>query len=196
MNCFQQEVLNTYGAIIWIEPPNVFVSNKIEKYLVKSKKNGILTWPRSEPVSQLTHPSMFSYFSTKPSEFHFVHMLDTTQFILYNNQKVHKNLMLTWVKCALSEECIAPRGSKFSGCDYTRRPTFLYSGCHKYEMSAFSIITNMLYNFDLSKMTMRVEMNSLNRSNQTQLMSNVSVSSWDQFEDSFMTVLTEKPQEN
>ncbi len=63
-------------------------------------------------------------------------------------------IKLIKVKCALKEECIAPRGSKFNGCDYTRRPTFLYSGCHRYEMSAFSIIASMLFDFDQKKYTM------------------------------------------
>ena len=84
-----------------IEPPNVFISNKIEKFLNKSKQIGMLAWPNSEPVSQMTHPSMFKYFQTKPQDFYFVHILDTTQFIIYNNQKIHQNLMLPWVKCAL-----------------------------------------------------------------------------------------------
>ncbi len=86
---------------IRIEPPNVFVSNKIEKFLNKSKQIGLLAWPNSEPVSQMTHPSMFKYFQTKPQDFYFVHILDTTQFIIYNNQQIHQNLMLPWVKCAL-----------------------------------------------------------------------------------------------
>lgn len=150
-----QEVLNEYGALIWIETPNVFVSNNIEKYLNKSKKNGILTWPKNMPITQMSHPSMFKYFNKKPADFNFIHMLDTTQLILFNNQKVHQKLMLPWVKCALKEECIAPKGSKFNGCDFTRRPTFLYSGCHRYEMSAFSIITSQLYNFDQAKYTMQ-----------------------------------------
>jgi hypothetical protein len=149
-----QEVLNTYGAIIWIEPPNIFIHNKIDKYLNKSKQYGILAWPNREPVSQLTHPNMFKYFQTKSNEFYFVHMLDTTQFIIFNNQNIHNNLMLPWVKCALKEECIAPRGSKYYGCDFKRKPKFLYSGCHRYEKSAFSILTSLLYDFDQTKFTM------------------------------------------
>ena len=101
----------------------------------------------------MTHPSMFKYFRAKLSDFYFVHMLDTSQFILYNNKEIHTNLMLPWVKCALKEECISPPGSKFYGCDFTRRPAFLYSSCHRYEMSAFSIITALLFDYDQTKYT-------------------------------------------
>ena len=113
-----------------------------------------MAWPKSEPITQMTHPLMFQYFKLKLADFYFVHMLDTTQFILFNNKEVHANLMLPWVKCALKEDCIAPRGSKFHGCDFSRRPAFLYSGCHRYEMSAFSIITALMFNFDQTKYTL------------------------------------------
>lgn len=137
----------------------MFTSNKIDEYLAKSKQNGILVWPLSQPVTQMTHPSMFRYFQTKQSDFYFVHILDTSKFILYNNKQIHLNLMYKWVKCALKKDCIAPLGSKYNGCDYTRRPTFAYSGCHRYEMSSFSILTALLYNFDQSKYTLEENKN-------------------------------------
>ena len=89
-----QEVLNEYGALIWIEPPNVFISNKIDKFLNQSKTNGVLTWSLKQPVSQITHPSMFKYFDSKAEDFYFVHTLDTTQLILYNSKQIHELLML------------------------------------------------------------------------------------------------------
>jgi hypothetical protein len=61
--------------------------------------------------------------------------------------------MLPWVKCALKEDCISPPGAQLNGCDFTRRPEFLYSGCHRYESSSFSIITALLFNFDSTKYT-------------------------------------------
>jgi hypothetical protein len=127
--------------------------------LNKSKLNGILAWPSSEPITQMTHPSMFKYFKAAISDFYFVHMLDTRQLILYNNRDIHTKLMLPLVKCALKESCVAPLGSKYHGCDFSRRPTFLYSSCHRYEMSAFSIIAAMMFDFDESKYTMSTAKN-------------------------------------
>jgi hypothetical protein len=96
---------------------------------------------------------MLKYFSLKQSDFYFVHMLDTTQMFITNLKQIHKGLMFPWVKCSLKESCISPLGAQFSGCDFNRRPEFLYSGCHRYESSSFSIITSLLFNFDLSKYT-------------------------------------------
>ena len=139
--------------MIWIEPPNIFVSNEIDNYLTHAKSKGILTWALNQPVSQLTHPSMFKYFNLNANKFYFVHLLDTSKFIIYNNERIHLNLMLPWVKCVLNKDCIAPLGSKFNGCDLNRKPAFLYSGCHRYEMSAFSIITARLFNFNQTQYT-------------------------------------------
>jgi hypothetical protein len=151
-----QEVLNEYGAVVWIETPNVFTSNKLDTFLSHARSSGVLTWSLKQPVSQITHPSMFKYFDSQAQDFFFVHTLDTSQLVLYNTRLVHERLMLPWVKCALKEECIAPPGSKYYGCDFDRRPLFHYSGCHRYEMSAFSIITPLLFKFENERYTVEV----------------------------------------
>jgi hypothetical protein len=73
--------------------------------LNKSRESGLLAWPLIQPITQMTHPSMFKYFESKPEEFHFMHMLDTSRFLIYNNRDIHEKLMLPWVKCALKEVC-------------------------------------------------------------------------------------------
>lgn len=122
----------------------------------KSLASGILAWPLEQPITQMTHPSMFKFLQTELESFHFIHLLDTSKFILYNTRLIHENLMLPWVKCALQEDCIAPPGSKFNGCEMDRRPTFLYSGCHRYEMSAFSILVAKMFAFDENAYTLSV----------------------------------------
>lgn len=132
----------------------MFTSNKIDKYLTHARHtSGLLSWPLRHPITQLTHPTMFKYFDSPVSNFYFAHILDTSQLIIYNKREIHEHLMLPWVKCALREHCIAPPGSKYYGCDFTRRPIFHYSGCHRYEMSAFSIITAKLFEFQVNKYT-------------------------------------------
>jgi hypothetical protein len=152
-----------------------------------------LAWPSSEPITQMTHPSMFKYFKAAIPDFYFVHMLDTRQLILYNNIDIHTKLMLPWVKCALKESCVAPLGSKYHGCDFSRRPTFLYSSCHRYEMSAFSIITAMMFDFDESKYTMSTAENASSASNLSSSSSG-SINNESGFiqiyYDSFMTAMT------
>ncbi len=143
--------MNEYGFLIWIEPSNVLVSNNIDVYLNKTMENGLVTWPSNEPITQQTHPTMFKYFKVKQQDFFFVHMIDTSCMLLLNKPKVHYDLMLPWIKCALRQDCLSPPGAQLYGCEFNRRPEFLYSGCHKYESSAFSIISAILFEFDSSK---------------------------------------------
>lgn len=102
---------------------------------------------------------MFKYLDAEATQFYFVHMLDTTRFVIYNTVEIHNQLMFNWVKCALTEECVAPPGSKYNGCDLDRRPQFLYSGCHRYEMSAFSILVARMFNLDETAYTLAISKN-------------------------------------
>lgn len=67
---------------------------------------------------------------------------------IYNSEKVARQLMLPWVKCALLEECISPPGAQNTGCNYFRRPLYKYTGCHRYDMSALNIILGKTFGFE------------------------------------------------
>ncbi len=145
-----KEVLNEHGFLVWIEPSNVLTSNNMDEYLNRTLEHGIFAWPSKEPVTQLTHPTMFKYLKAKQEDFYFVHMIDTTVMLILNKPKIHYDLMLPWIKCALREDCLSPPGAQLSGCEFDRRPEFLYSGCHRYESSSFSIISTLLFEFNSS----------------------------------------------
>lgn len=57
-------------------------------------------------------------------------------------------IMLPWVKCALLEGCINPTGAQNAGCNFFRKPLFLYSGCHYYDMSALNVILGQVFEYD------------------------------------------------
>ncbi|KAK0061183.1 hypothetical protein Bpfe_009344 [Biomphalaria pfeifferi] len=75
--------------------------------------------------------------------------------MVFNTEKVSKDVMLPWVKCALMEECISPPGAQDSGCNYFRKPLFKYTGCHKYDMSALNVILGIAFKFDEEPYTNR-----------------------------------------
>jgi len=37
---------------------------------------------------------------------------------------------------------------KVNGCDLTRRPRYRYSGCHRYDSSAFNVILGQMFYYD------------------------------------------------
>ena len=75
-----------------------------------------------------------------PSTSHHQHPVETSHLVVYNTDKLVRDIMLPWVKCALLEECINPPGAQNTGCNVPRRPYFLYRGCHRYDMSALNVL--------------------------------------------------------
>lgn len=138
-----QEMLNEFTAVLWSDLNKQFLTGNISHLVSRAEKDGILAWRLDLPISALTHPKMFSFFQTKRDQFYFVHMVDTNQLMIFNHRTIHEQVMLPWVKCALTEECIAPPGAQLIGCNFDRKPYFRYSGCHRYDSSALNIILGL-----------------------------------------------------
>lgn len=140
-----QEILRDYGAVMWAEPPEVLLTGQIN-HLIKSAQNvGLVVWTIQDPVSSLTYTKMLKHFQVRIDDYYFQESAKTSQLIIFNIEKIHKELMLPWVKCALVEECISPTGAQNTACNYDRKPLFKYSGCHKYDMSAFNVILGKVF---------------------------------------------------
>ncbi len=138
-----------FGAVFWCDPLTTFTSAELALLLNQAKRVGVVSWPVVYPTSALTHPDMFHYFNVSAEKYHFHRMVDTSQFIIYNLETVHSELMLPWVKCALDKHCIAPYGASRTGCSFNRKPKYEYLGCHKFDMSAFNILLGSLYKFEM-----------------------------------------------
>ena len=110
-------------------------------------------------MSKINIVCHFRHFPNNPRMFYVVSLIpiDCTliiicfSFLNFNFLLIYfSQIMLPWIQCVLSYECIEPSGSKATGCDFHREPHFLYSGCHWYEMSAFNIILGLAYNMNTS----------------------------------------------
>lgn len=73
-------------------------------------RNGVLGWNSPTPVSARTHPKMFNYFQTDADNFYFLRMVDLDAVFFVGNQLVTEKILLPWLKCALTLECIDPIG--------------------------------------------------------------------------------------
>ncbi|RWS12444.1 uncharacterized protein B4U79_11706 [Dinothrombium tinctorium] len=145
-----QEVLNQTGAAVWLDP-NYYVlpsgSTKAKKVIEEAKKEGILSWTIQKPTAALTHPRMFEFFRTQSEKYYFHRMIEPSSIIIYNSRRIHSQLMLPWVRCALTQYCIAPIGAQRFGCRLNKKPMYRYSGCHHYDMSALNIVLGFMFNF-------------------------------------------------
>lgn len=146
-----QEMLNLAGAVFWLDVNCHLVTGKIDTLVQRASSVGLVTWSRNQPTSALTHPRMFEYFHTQQQNFYFHHMAEPEYVMVYNTKPVHRQLMLPWVQCALTFECIAPIGAQSSGCRFDKKPMYRYSGCHRYDASAFNVALGVMFHFDDSK---------------------------------------------
>lgn len=144
--------------MIWAEPPEYFTTGKLNGVIAQAQESGLVAWTIMDSASSLIHPKMFKYFKTQQDNYYFLRSAKVSHLILYNTDKIHKELMLPWVKCALTSECISPTGAQNVGCNYDQRPRFKYSGCHKYDMAALNVILGIMFDFDVHSYEAKEEM--------------------------------------
>ncbi|KAK0166115.1 hypothetical protein PV328_004562 [Microctonus aethiopoides] len=144
-----QTALNTLGNILYMDS-NVRLNNSdISKFLLP--KFGILTWSTKHAISSLTHPKMYEYFHVSAESFFFLKLIRASHIVIRNTSEIRENVMLPWVQCALTRDCICPIGAQSAGCRFNKKPKYRYSGCHSYDTSALNIVLGLYFNFDDSR---------------------------------------------
>lgn len=104
-----QTALNTLGNILYMDS-NVRLNNSdISKYL--APPTGIITWPTKHAISSLTHPKMYEYFHASSDSFFFLPLIRASHLVIRNTKEIRENVMLPWVQCALTRDCICPIGT-------------------------------------------------------------------------------------
>lgn len=134
---------------------NVTAEHVIKLYESVQSDSGILAWPmESNPaVSSLTHKKMFEYFHTDSDNFIFSPMISGNYLVIVNTESIHKDIMLPWVLCSITRDCIVPIGAQSAGCRFDKKPQYRYSGCHSYDTSALNIVLGQKFKLDYSKYT-------------------------------------------
>ncbi|XP_055374418.1 uncharacterized protein LOC129607420 [Condylostylus longicornis] len=121
-------------------------SRDLHDLKLKSLQNGgILGWTTPLAVSTLTHPKMFGYFQTNAENFQFSRMINLDAIFITDTPIVNEKILLPWIKCCLTMECIDPIGAQSGGCKYNKKPQFRYSGCHAYDTSALNIVLGLTW---------------------------------------------------
>ena len=83
----------------------------------------------------------------------FLPMVEMNRLLLWNTLEVHQQIMLPWVQCVLTPECIHPIGAQSEGCRFNKKPQYRYSGCHAYDSSALNVVLGLTYKFDETNYT-------------------------------------------
>ncbi|GFN90458.1 hypothetical protein PoB_001696400 [Plakobranchus ocellatus] len=149
-----QLLLQEFGAVMYIEPTTRFKNPNSPNYLRLRGSRSYFLWDPLifTPVVAYTEKDMFDYFQEKRCTFSDCSMLTAEAIALYRTEETWHELMKPWLKCALNRDCIAPKYAMYSRCFHMRQPRT--TGCHRYDMSALSIIVNraVQYTIDSEKM--------------------------------------------
>ncbi|XP_066998339.1 uncharacterized protein [Anabrus simplex] len=146
-----QDALWKAGAVLFLECDYRLVTGHIEPLVqaaLVTGGGGVTSWPTKFATTSLTHPKMFDYFCTSPDSFLFLPMVESSRILIYNNFGIHRELMLPWVKCALTRDCVYPIGAQSAGCRFNKKPQYRYSGCHRFDGSALNIALGLHFGFD------------------------------------------------
>uniref|UniRef100_A0A2M4BRZ5 Putative secreted protein n=1 Tax=Anopheles marajoara TaxID=58244 RepID=A0A2M4BRZ5_9DIPT len=124
----------------------------IEEIRIRTENStsGVLGCATKQPVTSRTHPKMFEYFEIAVDNFFFLPMTSLEFVFFRNSPTVNEKVLLPWVRCALTLECLHPIGAQSGGCKYNKKPLYRYSGCHAYDACAFNIILGMTFGYDES----------------------------------------------
>lgn len=152
----QHKKLSSQINLFWLDAHYRFINSRYSliSILQNSTLNtsGILSWPIEQPTSALTHPRMFEYFHITADNFFFHRMIRTGHLLISLNDSTWAQfqwgIMMPWVRCSLTVDCIAPLGSQWrSTCRLDKKPHYRYSGCHHYDMSALNVVLGIAFNF-------------------------------------------------
>lgn len=155
-----QHALENVGSILFLENSYRFSRYATPELIlhlhnVTARESGVLAWrlPLKNAVSSRTHKKMFEYFRTDADNFLFVQMVSADVLLLINTEAVHREIMLPWVQCTLTQDCIIPIGAQSEGCKFNKKPQYRYSGCHSYDASALNIVLGLKFKLDENKYT-------------------------------------------
>lgn len=142
-----QTVLEEFGSVIWIDP-SVQLKNvqNLKQFKYRVERDFYLwEYPIFTAINAYTSPKMFEYLNEKRCSFIDLNMMDVNAMVLYRTKHTWFGIMKPWLKCALSKDCIAPKGARRTECFHYKRPKS--TGCHWYEQSIFSIVVNRVFQF-------------------------------------------------
>lgn len=109
-----KDALNHSKSILFVEN-NVRISNLTPEHwgelFRRASESGVQGWTTRLAVSSRTHPKMFEYFQTDDENFMFLPMVSMDAVLFVNSELVNEKILLPWIKCTLTLECIHPIGT-------------------------------------------------------------------------------------
>lgn len=149
-----QETLQEFGHIFWVDSSFRLHGNNIvniDAYVQMNKQRaGITVWPLDFlRQACFIHTGMFNFFGEKAEDFVDSFSVEGGAILIYNYWPTYRAIVLPWLMCAFTEQCISPKGSKLSPCNFENKFTSKHC-CHRYDQSAMGLILERVFHFNSS----------------------------------------------
>ena len=119
---------------MYIDSSIQLFNSSIRPLIETASITGLLTQFIGLKLSCYTNPKMFNWFHEDQTDFDDLNTIEAN-ILLFHKNFLNTLIMKAWVTCALDATCIAPEGSRISGC----------CGCHRYDQDAITIISSYFY---------------------------------------------------
>ncbi|KAK2166225.1 hypothetical protein LSH36_40g00027 [Paralvinella palmiformis] len=145
------EAIQIYDAVFWVDAsgrlsPKVNHSNWSLIYQTARETGGIVQFDvTGRDTYQCTNTDMYRYLPADEEKLKSFEMLGANIVLLYRTEDVFRKIIRWWRLCALTKNCIEPRGHKRS-CGKRVSPGV--SICHRYDQSALNILAANMLNYE------------------------------------------------
>ncbi|XP_065185278.1 uncharacterized protein LOC135815858 [Sycon ciliatum] len=135
-------VMQEFGGVLYADASIRFKKSINSIGLLRDGPGFVGFGPQStSPTGAFTHDGTLQSFGVNRSEVAQTAItIGGVQIWIDHKETVRDLLMRQWLSCAISEQCMAPRGSSRFNCQFSLRYTGKFMGCHRYDQSAISVI--------------------------------------------------------
>ncbi|KAH7704586.1 Protein F41D3.9 [Aphelenchoides avenae] len=142
------EQLNTLGFFFWVDAsPRLACSNLsvFPAAVLNRSVEPFFTYAHAgHSIFSATHPGMVEYFPVNDVRYLQVTEMKGATGIYVSDSEYTRELLKWTVLCALTEDCIAPKGSQVD-CKFGDRYND-YASCHRFDQSAMALVRlHLLY---------------------------------------------------
>ncbi|XP_065189302.1 uncharacterized protein LOC135819933 [Sycon ciliatum] len=135
-------VMQEFGGVLYADASIRFKKSIISVDLLQKGPGFVGFGPEgTSPTGAFTHDvTLQSLGVNRPEVARTAITIGGVQIWIDHKETVRDQLMRQWLACAISEQCMAPRGSTRFNCDFSLRAAGKFIGCHRYDQSAISVI--------------------------------------------------------
>ncbi|ESO87150.1 hypothetical protein LOTGIDRAFT_154650 [Lottia gigantea] len=144
---FKQTLLKEYHFVMYMDASIRIIQGDLSEIFQYTLQNGLMLTPPGGPYEVLNNTDirMFRFLHLNLCEYQGLIENQATMVIIADTWLTHWVLMKWWIVCALSEDCIAPPGTKQMLICPSNPMNSKIASCHRFDQSALNILTYSIF---------------------------------------------------